>query len=89
MAALQAVQAEYNARQPAELYAILTNLRQWFRTTADGNSIEELMDGVLDIAPELFDDATLNDVNAFRRHALVVWGALYPAAQKFDWTCTH
>ena len=75
--AFQALQRELPTRQPQELTGLLQNFRQWFRGTPDGTGIEDLTDGVLDIAPELFDDAILGSLAEFQRQALCVWNDIY------------
>ena len=51
---------------PDELDALIVEFRQWFRGLPNGTSIEEMAEGAMDTAEELFDAATLADANAFR-----------------------
>ena len=67
MAVHQALQQQLLARTSQEIDSLLINFRAWFRTLANLTTIEEFTDGVLDIVPELFDDATPNNITT-RRH---------------------
>ena len=78
VAAHQALQQQLPARQPDEITALLTHFRNWFRGLGNPASIEEFIDGVLDIAPELFDGSVVGNINDFRRQWMLVVNDLYP-----------
>ena len=89
MAAAQALQQELPARQPDEIPSLLAHFRRWFRGLPNPSTIEDLTDGVLDIAAELFDDSVLGNLTDFRRQWLVVVNDLYPTGQQFNWAGTN
>ena len=84
VAARQLLQKVLPARTPQEIDTLLGEFRQWFRDVPNGIGIEEMADGALDIASELFDAAVLGNANAFRAQWVAVMNEIQPAGQRFD-----
>ena len=55
----------------------------------DGSSVEEVVDGAMDIADELFDASILNDANAFRAQWMAIVDGIHTPAARWDWDGTN
>ena len=93
MAALQALANILPTRTQVELQGILQSLRTWYAgvDATNGASLRGMINGVLDIVPELWDNATLDD-NAtmdLRNQCLTVWNDIYAVDDRMDWVGTR
>ena len=57
---------------PDEVDGLIQEFRHWFRGLRDTTSVEDMANGAMDIADELFDASVLADANAFRAQWLAI-----------------
>ena len=93
MAAVQALAAIMPTRTQVELQGILQSLRTWFASVdaTNGASLRGMINGVLDVVPELWDESVLADNNTheLRAQCLTVWHDIYPVADRMNWVGTR
>ena len=83
------LQRHLPTRSDDEIDGLVQEFRHWFRGMPNGSSVEEVVDGAMDIADELFDASILNDANAFRAQWMAIVDGIQTPAARFDWTGTN
>ena len=83
------LQRHLPTRADDEIDGLVQEFRHWWRGMADGSSVEEVVDGAMDIADELFDASILNDANAFRAQWMVIVDGIHTPAARWDWNGTN
>ena len=83
------LQRHLPTRADDEIDGLVQEFRHWFRGMPDGSSVEEVVDGAMDIADELFDASILNDANAFRAQWMAIVDGIHTPAARWDWDGTN
>ena len=83
------LQRHLPTRSDDEIDGLVQEFRHWFRGMPNGSSVEEVVDGAMDIADELFDASILNDANAFRAQWMAIVDGIQTPAARFDWNGTN
>ena len=83
------LQRHLPTRADDEIDGLVQEFRHWFRGMPDGSSVEEVVDGAMDIADELFDASVLNDANAFRAQWMAIVDGIHTPAARWDWNGTN
>jgi hypothetical protein len=73
----------------AEQDNLITEFRDWFQGLPDATSVEEMANGAVDIAPELFDASILADPGAFRGQWMAIMNGIQSPPSRFDWAGTN
>ena len=83
------LQRHLPTRSDDEIDGLVQEFRHWFRGMPNGSSVEEVVDGAMDIADELFDASILNDANAFRAQWMAIVDGIHTPAARWDWDGTN
>ena len=83
------LQRHLPTRSDDEIDGLVQEFRHWWRGMPDGSSIEEVVDGAMDIADELFDASILADANAFRAQWMAIVDGIHTPAARWDWNGTN
>ena len=83
------LQRHLPTRSDDEIDGLVQEFRHWWRGMPDGSSVEEVVDGAMDIADELFDASILNDANAFRAQWMAIVDGIHTPAARWDWDGTN
>ena len=82
------LQRHLPTRSDDEIDGLVQDFRRWWHSMPDGSSVEEVVDGAMDIADELFDASVLNDARAFRAQWMAVVDGIHTPVARWDWTGT-
>ena len=83
------LQRHLPTRSDDEIDGLVQEFRHWWRGMADGSSVEEVVDGAMDIADELFDASILADARAFRDQWMAIVDGIHTPAARWDWHGTN
>ena len=76
-------------RTDDEIDGLVQEFRHWWRGMPDASSVEDVTDGAMDIADELFDASILNNAAAFRAQWMTIVDGIQTPAARFDWVGTN
>ena len=75
-------------RTDDEIDGLVQEFRHWWRGMPDASSVEDVTDGAMDIADELFDASILNNAAAFRAQWMAIVDGIHTPAARWDWNGT-